>query len=237
MGTGGVKAVVLLAFLPPLLVWLWVRWKVRDDVDPTPFMKFFIFGTLLGVPLAFIELPLVGWSRTFSATTIRAVLEGLTAGVVEEMGRVAVLAYAIYRKRGFARPRWIIGVSLALAMGFVAVENLFWLSIQQDGVGLLRTILHRTLLTVPVAAALGLTVGVMTAWWQMRGESWMRGMVAGVGLAIVVHVLYDAGLSISAEIVDKSYSDYAAFAIAVLAVMLAFLPVRIRFKSIMEAVA
>lgn len=227
-------SIVLLAFLPPLLLWIWVRRKIRDDVDPDPFLGYFMAGTVLLLPVAAVEYWLSIRIGSIEHPIWTAVIKGLIAGFVEETSRALVLAWLIYRRRGFAKPRWIIAVSLALAMGAVAAETLVMVATQYDVVKFLEIVLVRAVVAVPVMASMGLAVGVLAASPYSCGERWVPGLLTGLGLAIMVHAGYDSGLYIMVPFVDPAYFSYASVLMAGLAVVLAFLPVRGRLRLLLR---
>lgn len=225
-----------LGFLPPLLFWMWLRRALRDDFNPSPFQKFFIGGLVLAFPVGIGEYVLSKVIGPQGNVVAAGVVNGvLLAAIPEEISRALLLAYWVRRERGFAQPKWIIGGSIALAMGQVAIENISWIYFHTHDLGQqIQIFIARTIFTVPTLGACGLVVGVTTAWSHAHGENWMRAMGSGVLLAIVAHGIYDTSLLIGDRTLHGTALGRLTMIVAIGVMLLSYIPVHARLTELMN---
>jgi RsiW-degrading membrane proteinase PrsW (M82 family) len=216
-------------FVPPLLFWVWIRRLCGEDWNPRPFLRFFFAGAILVLPLFFVEQYLSRQLGNDGDTATTALREGfLITALPEEVGRALLLAWWVVRRRGFARPRWIISVAVALAMGQVAVENLAHFYFTTHGAEeRLEVWLMRVLFCVPTMGFYGLAMGVMAAWKLARQENWVSGLFEGAVIAAIGHGLYDSALIFITDNPEFGpYTIYAMVPITAAVMIVCYLPVR-----------
>jgi hypothetical protein len=234
------------ALVPPLLFWMWLRWRMEDGLDPRPFAKFFIAGAALVAPLALVEHGLSAWLREDPVllallrrqedpigTALRTAW--IAAAIPAEFSRAFLLGVAIYWRRGFARPKWIVAVSVALGMGMAGAESILRVYTQFDAFNRIQTVVLRALFSVPTFGAYSLAVGVSTAWWVSRNKDWRIGMTIGIVIAVIGHRFYDSSLMILMQHIralDSELWIYAIIPVAAIAVSMAFLPVRAKYREV-----
>lgn len=223
------------ALAPPLLFWMWVRRTLRADVDPRPFLNLFMVGAVLAA--------LVGLAGNFvlarlgepAAPVSRALQEGwLYAAIPEEATRAIALGTWIYRRRGFASPKAIIGAALALGMGAIALENLIRFYQITDDIDGYQILIQRPLICVLLLGGTSLAIAVPTAWRQAQSGGWRLGLAAGFGLAVLAHGFYDCAMLMSDHVLPGRYLRFASVVIAAAALAISFLPVRTRFNGLIN---
>lgn len=218
-----------LGFLPPVLFWMLLRRALRDDYDPRSFQKFFVAGMVLTVPMGVAEYALGKVIGTPTSSVAAGLMNGFVlAAIPEEVIRALLLVYWVRRARGFADPKWIIGGSVALAMGQVAVENTAWIYLHTHDVAQqFHIFMTRTLLSVPTLGVCGLVAGVATAWAYGRSENWMRSLGSGLLLAVVVHGIFDSAVFIA--------SGRTILIATVSAMLLGYIPIHARLTALTAA--
>jgi len=137
-------AVVILAFAPGIF-WMWLiyRW---DRYQPEPrwlVVRTFLWGMVIVIPIAFIELllmfgrPLFPGFEKLSLTDI-AYQAFIVAGVTEELGKFVIVRLITYKSVYFDESTDGIVYSSATALGFASLENLFYMLSHGWGVILVR---------------------------------------------------------------------------------------------------
>lgn len=117
----------------------------------------------------------------------------LGIGLNEEFAKMLVLLLVLYPRRDFTTPYQGLLGGAAVALGFAAVENLFYL--ERYGT---VTLLFRSVLTVPAHAFFTAPLGVAMA-FAKRAPSvagkylWLTG---GLAFAVACHGMYDIWLSL-----------------------------------------
>ena len=129
---------VLAAALGPCLFWLWFFIR-RDRLEPEPrglVARLFFLGCLSVFPAALLESP------------VPAPLDAiLAAPVIEELTKLLVVYWFIYRNTEFDEPMDGITYGVSCALGFATAENLFYvLGAHEQAMGLAVV---RALLSVP----------------------------------------------------------------------------------------
>jgi RsiW-degrading membrane proteinase PrsW (M82 family) len=114
-------------------------------------------------------------------------------GLNEEFAKLLPLLVALLPRRDFTSPYQGLLGAATVALGFAAVENLFYL----ERYGTL-TLLLRSVLTVPAHAFFTIPMGVTLAYCKhspsLSGKYfWMLG---GLALSVFLHGLYDVWLSL-----------------------------------------
>jgi RsiW-degrading membrane proteinase PrsW (M82 family) len=222
--------------LPPLGFWLWLRWQTNEDLDPRPFLKFFVAGALACFPIALFERALFDRIGDVDRSIAGTVVESwFIAAIPEELARAGLLAYGIVKRRGFAEPAWIIGAAVALSMGQAALETAFLAYAHPEGPERIGIFLVRAILCVPTMGTYGIAMGVLAAWERCRGGDWRLGLAAGLGLAVLGHGIYDTSLFMVGRLLGEPAATYVSVLIAAIVVTIVFLPVKSRYASIVAA--
>lgn len=141
-------------------------------------------------------------------------------GLNEEFAKLLPLLVALLPRRDFTNPYQGLLGAATVALGFAAVENLFYL----ERYGTL-TLLLRSVLTVPAHAFFTIPMGVMLAYCKhspsLGGKYfWMLG---GLAVSVFLHGLYDVWLSL-----EEGWWNWLAYLQVVLMGGLALVLMRLR---------
>ncbi len=113
-------------------------------------------------------------------------------GLNEEFAKMVPLLLLLYPRRDFTTPYQGLLGAATVALGFAALENLFYL--ERYGT---VTLLTRSVLTVPAHAFFSIPMGVMMAYarharWEPARYLWLLG---GLAVSVAFHGGYDVWLS------------------------------------------
>ena len=141
-------------------------------------------------------------------------------GLNEEFAKLLPLLVVLYPRRDFTSPYQGLLGAATVALGFAAVENLFYL----ERYGTL-TLLLRSVLTVPAHAFFTIPMGVMLAYCKVSPTftgkyCWMLG---GLAISVGFHGLYDLWLAL-----EDGWLNWIAYAQVVLMGGLTLVLMRIR---------
>ncbi len=124
----------------------------------------------------------------------------LGIGLNEETAKMLMLLLALYPRRDFTTPYQGLLGAATVALGFAAVENLFYL--ERYGT---VTLLLRSVLTVPAHAGFTAPVGVAMA-FSKRAQTvaakywWLLG---GLAFGVVAHGVYDIWLAFDSQWLNR----------------------------------
>ena len=121
-------------------------------------------------------------------------------GLNEEFAKMLMLMLVLYPRRSFTTPYQGLLGGATVALGFAAVENLFYL--ERYGT---MTLLIRSVLTVPAhaffTAPLGAAMGFSKRSQSLAGRyGWL---VGGLAFAMTAHGVYDIWLSLESEWLNR----------------------------------
>ena len=131
---------LLLALAPAVILMMYVYFRDKYEKEP---VKLILKGILLGVviifPVGLIENYLIGFG-TGLAKIPKAAFDGfIVAGATEEAFKYFVVFILIWRNRNFNEKFDGIVYAVSVALGFAAIENLFYVFSENSmQVGLLR---------------------------------------------------------------------------------------------------
>jgi protease PrsW len=190
----GLHAITIPAAVLPSLLLLW--YFLSRDVNPEPrgaVLKTFGLGVLVVLPVLVVALPVL---FLFVQPVARvnplagAVSAGfLTAAVPEEFFKFVVVAFWCARRPEFDEPMDGIVYGATASLGFATMENILYVS----GGGLEMAV-GRAFTAVPCHAFLGAIMGYYVGQALFRPERRGAFLATGLGLAILLHGLYDSSL-------------------------------------------
>ena len=191
----------LLGGVLPALIWLWF-WLREDNAHPEPkllLIRTFFLGSLGVIVAYFLERELFSAFRNLSLISAnplglenRIVLGTIIAPIVEELIKFAVIYFAVFRNKAFDEPIDAMIYMITAALGFAALENIFFLfdtiyPLQELGTFLLTgnlRFLGATLLHVVASATLG---GVVALSFYKKSIIKVYYIIFGLILAIFLH--------------------------------------------------
>ncbi len=173
----------------PALLWL-VFWLMEDRCDPEPkrYIFFCFIAGMIAVPLV---LPLEKLADTyFSGSQLLFVWAAL-----EELIKFGAAYLAALRFRVFDEPLDGVIYLVTAALGFSALENVFFLVTPAFDGDLLRTIVTGDLRFIGASLLHTLssaTIGIALAFSFYKAAAWRRvAALMGVILAIALHTLFN----------------------------------------------
>lgn len=203
----------------PALVWLWF-WRREDRLHPEPRWLILIcfLGGMLAVPLV---IPLEHWVNIYFGSTGAAFV---LWALIEEVFKYGAAFLTVLTRREVDEPIDDLIYLITAALGFAAMENIFFLIVplmQGDLAtslitGNLRSI-GATLLHVISSA----TVGIFIAFGYFHTRRQKRILTTiGLFLAVVLHTLFNLSI-ISDVTIIQSITFYSVW-IAVVVLLLFF---------------
>lgn len=181
--------IAVLGGILPALLWL-AFWLMEDRCDPEP-KRFIFFSFVAGMVAVLIVLPI--------ERSLAPYLQGtqllLAWAAVEELFKFAAAYIAALRFRVFDEPLDGVIYLVTAALGFAALENVFFLMTPASSGDLLRTIvtgdlrfIGATLLHTLASATIGISLAL-----SFYKSAHMRRLAALVGviLAIALHTLFN----------------------------------------------
>lgn len=181
---------VALGFLPALL-WLWF-W-LKEDCHPEPrsaLLKAFVWGMIF-VPIALI-LETVVFRLAFGNVFQNTLVFWLSLAAIEETIKYEAASRSSFRSKNFDEPIDAPIYMITAALGFAAVENVFFVLKgvmgQEDFIttGSLR-FFGATLVHI-ISSGL---VGAFLAYAFYKKENYLRNLAIGLILAIGLHALFN----------------------------------------------
>lgn len=184
--SGEISFLVILALgFAPGIFWLWYLYR-RDKWEPEPkslVARAFFLGMLAVIPALLLELP-------FQILGSKFLLIVIAAPIVEELVKFFFVKKFIYNKAEFDEPMDGIVYAAAVALGFAAVENVFYLASAKSAV--MTVFAGRAILSVPGHALFssmwGYALGLAKFSPPERGRKLLRN---GLIFSILTHGIFN----------------------------------------------
>ena len=178
---------IALAVAPCLAVGLFVYLKDKYEKEPLKLLAaLFAYGFLVTIPVAIIQNILYrfgfGVSELLSPVAAKAFV---SAGLVEEGGKLAVLMAFVYRSADFNEPFDGIVYAVMISMGFATAENLLYVIEGGFSVGLVRIFT-----AIPAHASFGVVMGFYVGRSKFTAPKILF-IAAGYAGAVLLHGAYD----------------------------------------------
>ena len=195
---------IIIALAPPIsLVWFFQA-KNPGPKDGLGWLVLtFSLGILSGGPALMlnhlVEKYTVLWAGAPNMEH-RVLFWLLGIGMNEEVAKLLPLMALIFLRRSPATPYQGLMAGITVALGFSAVENLFYL----DRYGT-ATLIIRSVLTVPAHAFFTAPLGYSLAMARLAKSGWSTygWMMGGLLLAMAFHGLYDVWLSLDSDPMNR----------------------------------
>lgn len=214
------------AVLPVLLLLFFIYRK--DSLNPEPLGKLlltFFVGCLCVIPAGLMEtvlMPLAPSAET--APVLNGVVDGyLVAGLSEELCKLLLLLWVIWRSRHF--DEYFDGIVYAtfLSLGFACVENIGYVLGGEDP---MSTALMRGLLAVPAHFLFAVTMGYYVSLAKFDPEGRRRHLFLALLYPVLLHGTYDALLMVSTNL-QGSESTLATVVTVVLFIVFIVFDIRL----------
>lgn len=181
--------VATLGGIVPALLWL-VFWLMEDRCEPEP-KRYILYSFIAGMVAVLLVLPLERAVAPYLAGTQLL----LAWAAIEELFKFGAAYIAALRFRVFDEPLDGVMYLVTAALGFSALENVFFLITPAADGDLLRTIvtgdlrfIGATLLHTLASATIGVSLAL--AYYQSAGVRKLAAL-GGVILAIALHTLFN----------------------------------------------
>jgi protease PrsW len=191
-------AILFCAMAPAIILLLYGITKARGRWDDAAIWPTFVAGGLCAM---FTLLPEFLLDKTLGVDGMRPVPGALTeslviAAIPEEIAKFIAFLYAEERYSEGARLQDVMTLTLAIAMGFAAIENLGYLA----GAGNWQPMaLSRAITAVPSHAIDGLIMGALLTATRLDESRWRLWLPLALVLPILLHAGYDFPLLLVAK--------------------------------------
>lgn len=198
---GTIAIVAALSFAPPLL-WLWYFYRQdRREREPLGFVaKLFFLGLASVAPAVLLTLAIqhqVEYWMPYGP--VRVLLGYAAVGVVEEICKFLCVAPAVWRSKHFNEPMDGIVYMVTGALGFSALENVFYLTDELGKHGLSAMILLAAVRAV-VSCFAHASFGAIAGYWLGRAKFARRGRGRLIGWGLFLAALMHAAFNFSRDI-------------------------------------
>lgn len=167
---------------------LWVWYFARNDRHPEPLpmlVRAFIAGILSVVPAGLLEQPLRTVLVKPAPVSVGILLALVAVGVIEEGVKLGATYIAVFRSSEFDEVADGIVYAVTVALGFAAIENLFYTATFGLSVALLRAVVT-SLAHASFAGVFGFWLGL-----YRMGHTGHDGLGRGFVVASGLHAFYD----------------------------------------------
>jgi protease PrsW len=183
-----------LALAPIALIFTYIYWNDRHEREPIRYLiASFLLGILTAFPVVFLGTYLSAWTGISSTSDdplrLWVYAFGIVAAVEEGM-KFLVLRFYNYPKREFDEPYDGIMYSVAVSLGFAAIENVLY--VFGDAENPLSVGVWRMFTAVPAHAIFAVVMGYYAgkAKFAPAGQR-TRYLLTGLCGAILFHGFYD----------------------------------------------
>lgn len=192
-------AQMILGLAAPLLFLFYFRSRGGFATEGGALWSHFFIGMISTFLIAAV-LPLQPIVNAVEPIAARLALDAfLIAAIPEETIKLAVVAAFVWRHHACETPHDLLVMTVAVAAGFSAMENIFYL-IESDG--WLALAFNRSLLSTPAHVFSAATMGAGLALWRWRGKRW-RHLLLVLPAPILMHGLYNYFSSMSATLSES----------------------------------
>jgi RsiW-degrading membrane proteinase PrsW (M82 family) len=179
--------VLLVALGPALLILIYIYFRDKYEKEPILLLvRGFAAGALILVPILIIEVQLGKLSVHFPAM-LKAAWDGfIVASATEEVLKFLAVYYLFWNNSNFNEKFDGIVYSVAVSLGFAALENFFYVYQGTLGTGLLRAFT-----AVPAHAVFGVVMGYYLGMARFRPFRKSGYIAMAMVMPWIFHGLYD----------------------------------------------
>ncbi len=179
--------VLLVALGPALLILTYIYFRDKYEKEPVLLLvRGFAAGALILVPILIIEVQTGKLAVNFHPI-LKAAWDGfIVASATEEILKFLAVFYLFWNNRNFNEKFDGIVYSVAVALGFAAVENFFYVYQGTLGTGLLRAFT-----AVPAHAIFGIIMGYYLGMARFRPFRKSGYIFMAIFMPWLFHGLYD----------------------------------------------
>lgn len=190
----------LSAVLPVLLLLYFIYRKDKENPEPMgKLLLTFFVGCMSVVPAAFMEACIMPFAPSAEeAPVLNGLFDGfLVAGLSEELCKLLLLLWVIWRSRHFDEYFDGIVYAVYLSLGFACVENISYVLSSDDTMG---TALMRGVLAVPAHFLFAVAMGYYLSLAKFDPSGRVGHLFKAFLYPMLLHGTYDALLMISSNL-------------------------------------
>ena len=217
---------IFIALAPPLgLLWFFYVSGPAFHLSHRLTGLLFVSGMISGGPALVLNHMMEKYTLLWPGApeTVHRVLFWLVGiGLNEEFSKLLPLLALLFFRKDFKTPYQGLLGGVSVALGFSAIENLFYL--ERFGT---VTLLIRSVLTVPAHAFFTAPLGVALAYAKHAGNAWgaYGWLLGGLLVSVGFHGLYDVWLSLESEWLNQvAYGQVVLMGVLTLFLMRLRLP-------------
>ena len=191
-----IRNLLYISLAPVAIIGLYIY--LRDKYEKEPLVcliKALIIGILIVPPIVFIEKNLLQFSEGLPATVSPFYTGFFVAAFTEEGFKLLAFMLFIWKSRDFNERFDGIVYAVYIALGFAAIENIFYVYRGGYEVGLLRA-----LTAVPAHALFAVTMGYHLANAKFYPEKRVTQLMLAFIVPFLWHGIYDSLLMVKKEI-------------------------------------
>lgn len=187
-----ILSLLAISFAPILIILFYIYFRDKYEKEPIGILlKTFIAGTLITIPIIYIEISLGNfWSNNFEFKTPKILSAGYNAFVVaaltEELFKFTAFFILVWRNKNFNENFDGIVYALFISLGFATVENVLYVFQNGMGTGLLRAFT-----AVPAHALFGIAMGYYLGLAKNIDFDKTKNVILGFFIPFILHGIYD----------------------------------------------
>ncbi len=193
---------LFLSFLPSIA---WLIFFLHEDRKPEPgkmILKVFFWGMLISIPVILVSIPinLLLVQTNLSDFAVSLIMVVAVAAVIEETAKYLVVKQTVLKSPECDEPMDLMIYAITAALGFAALENLFFLfpaefpfSQKMMMVESYLRFISGTFLHALVSGIMGYFIALSIRYSQKRFQL----VFTGVSVAILLHAAYNFSIMYS----------------------------------------
>ena len=191
-----------LAVLPVVVLSIYVYRQDKYEKEPVRMLlKAFFFGCLSALPAVFMEQGLNLFYRSFGGDSLPTVFYGayegyIVAGCSEELCKLILLFWAVWRSREFNEYFDGIVYATFVSLGFAGLENIIYVFSQDSFSTAIATGSMRAILSVPGHFLFGVVMGYYFALAKFDSSHRFGNLLKAFLYPMLLHGSFDALLMI-----------------------------------------
>ena len=198
--------ILFLAVFPVFLLSIYIYHKDKFEKEPFGMLvKVFLFGCLSTIPAVLLEAFLMSFSNVFgNGIVLGSAYHGfVVAGFSEELCKLLLLTFAVWRSRHFNEYFDGIVYAVYVSLGFACVENIMYIFQNDTMVEILYTGITRAVLSVPAHFLFGVAMGYYFALIKFEPEKKFSHIAKTLFVPLALHGTFDTLLFIYSSISNE----------------------------------
>ena len=170
---------LVLTFLPPLLIILYIIYSDKYKEPISLIISTFLLGCLLIIPAGIFNTILIGENDNYS----------FLAGFTEETLKFLLLFYYVRGKKQFDEPMDAIVYGTLISLGFATVENFEYVYLLEFEISSFTIAIIRAISAIPLHACCGILMGYYFIYFHFKKNRSF--LVYSLVIPISIHAFYN----------------------------------------------